>query len=100
MLPEKSFHVIVRAVVSIFQSRHTSRLEFFNRIDRFETVSVTPAVDFDPTYPGLHLLPNGQVFNSPTGFADSGTDTFSGTMPEDGRLLTLSSSGGTWTGTW
>lgn len=68
--------------------------------DRFETVSVTPAVDFDPTYPGLHLLPNGQVFNSPTGFADSGTDTFSGTMPEDGRLLTLTSSGGTWTGTW
>lgn len=80
--------------------------------DRFETVLVSPAVDFNQTYPGLHLLPNGQVFNSPTGFADNGTDTFTGNMPEDGRLLTLSSSGcidlpapfpdicGFWTGEW
>lgn len=80
--------------------------------DRFETVFVSPSVDFDQTYPGLHLLPNGKVFNSPTGFADSGTDTFTGSMPEDGRLLTLSSSGcidlpspfpdlcGLWTGEW
>ncbi len=33
MLREKSFHVTVRAVVSVFWSRHTSRPEFFNRID-------------------------------------------------------------------
>lgn len=81
--------------------------------DRFETVFVNPDVDFNQTYPGLHLLPNGQVFNSPTGFADAGTDTYTGSMPEDGRLLTLDSSGcidlpwpfsdlfcGFWTGSW
>lgn len=45
--------------------------------DRFEPVTAggpTGELLFPPTYPGMHLLPNGQVFHVPVGFGDCGQD--------------------------
>ncbi|MCZ6652021.1 MAG: DUF1929 domain-containing protein [Planctomycetota bacterium] len=68
--------------------------------NRFEEVSLTPPANFVQMYPGLHLMPNGQIFNTPTGFGNMGSSNWSSTnLPTDARRLTLSSAtppSGTW----
>lgn len=69
--------------------------------NQFKTVCLSNPVDFNQTYPGLHLLPNGQVFNTPTGFGNAGTGNWTGTMPTEGRLLSVSGTtppSGSWAG--
>lgn len=41
---------------------------YFEATGEFETVSASPDKLFQPTYPGLHLLPGGEVFFAPVGF--------------------------------
>lgn len=41
---------------------------YFEATGVFATVSVSPDKLFQPTYPGLHLLPGGEVFFAPVGF--------------------------------
>lgn len=38
----------------------------------FTPVTASPDKLFRPTYPGLHLLPGGEIFFAPVGFANSG----------------------------
>ncbi len=68
--------------------------------NQFKAVSLSNPVDFNQTYPGLHLLPNGQVVNTPTGFGNAGTGNWTGVMPTDARLLSVSTTNppsGNWT---
>jgi len=69
--------------------------------NQFRPVSLSNPVDFNQTYPGLHLLPNGQVLYTPTGFGDAGSGNWTGTMPTDARLLSVSGTtppSGSWAG--
>ncbi|EDL62355.1 galactose oxidase early set domain-containing protein [Gimesia maris] len=49
-------------------------MEIYSEVtDKFEPVTATGPVGellFPPTYPGLHLLPGGEVFHTPVGFGD------------------------------
>lgn len=50
------------------------RMEIYSETtDRFELVTADPPagdLEFRPTYPGLHLLPGGDIFHVPVGFED------------------------------
>jgi len=50
------------------------RMEVYSETtDTFEAITVSRTGDnllFAPTYPGLHLLPGGEIFHAPTGFND------------------------------
>jgi len=69
--------------------------------NQFKPVALSNPVDFNQTYPGLHLLPNGQVFNTPTGFGNAGSSNWTLAMPTDARLLNVSATtppSGSWAG--
>ena len=69
--------------------------------NQFKPVSLSNPLDFNQTYPGLHLLPNNQVLYTPTGFGNAGSSNWTGTMPTDSRLLSLPATtppSGSWAG--
>lgn len=53
---------------------------YFEATDSFVPVTVHGAVEkhFNQTYPGLHLLPGGEIFYAPTGFANCSTGNAGG----------------------
>jgi len=60
--------------------------------DRFEPITASAPVGeltFPPTYPGLHLLPNGGIFHVPVGFGDC-TQTASGAPSDPTALFSFS----------
>ncbi len=70
---------------------------FSEQTEKFELVTTPVDKYHRPTYPGLHLLPGGEVFFAPVGFKSSGEST--GTCPgnEDSAYLELT---GTLSGQW
>jgi Galactose oxidase-like, Early set domain len=77
------------------------RMEIYSETsDTFSQVTVTGPVGekvFDQTYPGLHLLPGGEIFYSPTGFGDcsQSANPFAGTEPS-GYFVFDTSLSGSW----
>lgn len=63
---------------------------------RFEHVTTPADKFFRPTYPGLHLLPNHQVFFVPAGFRNNSESAGSCTGNEPSSLLSISGLNGTW----
>ena len=74
------------------------RMEIFSeQSGKFELVT-TPADKYHrPTYPGLHLLPGGEVFYAPVGFKSSGESTGDCPGNEDSAYFELT---GSTTGEW
>ena len=68
--------------------------------DDFAVVSVSGPVfkTFPQLYPGLHLLPGGEVFYAPTGFGDCSTGSVY-SLSDEAAYFTFTPSGGT-TGSW
>jgi hypothetical protein len=64
----------VLVVAGSMGSGPAPRMEVYSETtDAFEEVNATGPVGnllFEPTYPGLHLLPGGEIFHAPTGFND------------------------------
>ncbi len=68
--------------------------------DTFTTVTMTgPSKNFSQTYPGLHLLPGGEIFYVPVGFANCGTATVGSTSDPQSSYFNFTPPGGT-TGGW
>ncbi len=76
------------------------RMEIYSETtDKFELVTATgPAGDltFRPTYPGLHLLPGGEIVHVPTGF-ERCDQSPSGAVADPTAIFTFSNSN---TGSW
>lgn len=74
------------------------RMEVFSeQSGKFELLT-TPADKYHrPTYPGLHLLPGGEVFYAPVGFKSSGESTGACPGNEDSAYFEFT---GTLTGEW
>lgn len=69
--------------------------------DKFEPITATGPVGellFPPTYPGLHLLPGGEIFHVPVGFGDCNQSP-SGTAADPTAVFTFSNPART-TGSW
>lgn len=63
---------------------------------RFEHVTTPADKFFRPTYPGLHLLPNNQIFFAPVGFRDFSELTGACVGNEPSSLLSLIGLNGNW----
>lgn len=65
---------VLVAAGSMGRTGPAPRMEVYSETtDSFETTTATGPVGdllFEPTYPGLHLLPGGEIFHAPTGFND------------------------------
>ncbi|MCZ6528423.1 MAG: DUF1929 domain-containing protein [Candidatus Dadabacteria bacterium] len=76
-------------------------MEIYSEVaGKFDLVTTSSDKFFRPTYPGLHLLPGGEMFFAPVGFKSSGEST--GTCPgnEDSAYFDFTGSlSGTWTDT-
>lgn len=74
------------------------RMEIYDEsTGRFEHVTTPTDKYFRPTYPGLHLLPNHQMFFAPVGFRDNSELAGSCAGNESSSLLSISGLNGTWT---
>jgi hypothetical protein len=68
----------------------------------FTAVTVTGAITkhFSQTYPGLHLLPGGEVFYAPTGFGNCSTGTAGGYSDGPSAWFTFDAPMGSNSGHW
>lgn len=64
------------------------------------TVSGAIAKHFNQTYPGLHMLPGGEIFYAPTGFANCSTGSPGGYADGPAAWFTFAAPTGSTTGHW
>lgn len=66
-------------VLVVAGSPNHSKVEIYNEYtDGFSTVTMPLERSFPQTYPGMHLLPSGQIFYTRTGFGNAGPGPNSG----------------------
>lgn len=70
--------------------------------DSFTPITVNGPIikDFQQTYPGLHLLPGGEIFYAPTGFANCSTGSPGGYADGPAAWFTFDSPAGATSGSW
>lgn len=102
-LPDEPGKIMVAGGMTDVFGALTGFMEVYSESsDRFERINVTGPVGdltFPPTYPGLHLLPNGEVFHVPVGFGDC-NQTASGASSDPTALFSFSNptkTSGVWT---
>jgi hypothetical protein len=58
----------------LIASGRNSRMEVYEEsTGRFSLITTPADRQFNPLYPGLHLLPGGEIFHAPVGFASGGS---------------------------
>jgi hypothetical protein len=76
---------------------------YSDQTDTFSLVTTTGTVGekiAPQTYPGMHLLPGGEVFYAPVGFGDCGQDANPDSNTEESGFFTFSGAlAGSWTNT-
>jgi len=58
----------------LIASGHPSQMEIYDETSGTFSLVTTPADrNFSPLYPGLHMLPGGEIFHAPVGFRSGGS---------------------------
>jgi hypothetical protein len=81
----------------------TGGMEIYSEAtDSYTPVTVHGAVSkhFNQTYPGLHLLPGGEIFYAPTGFANCSTGNAGGYADGPSAWWTFDAATGSNSGSW